>query len=261
MRKSLFGFYFYIGLIIGGALYFALNSAHAKNLEFTLKDSFVALHSQATHEGMVYGSGVLIRDSHSERLLVLTVDHVCDSAKFKIPNQTGDFIVINLYFNSKEITGKIIKEDSKRELCLIEPSEPLATYKEGVAMSHKLLPFEKITQIGFIPVGTRNIFLSSGFALQHSRLFLPLPKEEFCIKILRSFLPYLSLSSLAERCGAFKFVAYTTAEMHGGMSGGPVLNEQNELVGLNEAVLTGTDITNGIIIPIESISAFLKHVK
>lgn len=164
-------------------------------------------------------SGVVV--AYKGHSIILSANHFCKDAL------APHTLTINLFDKGNDsVQGTVVKQNLGSDLCLIDPSRDIPE-KSPIRIGSYIQIASKVNNIGF---ASGALYISQGYILGYDGPDYPGSNA----KILDS------------------------AETHPGMSGGPVINEEGELIGIVDAVYLNIAITNGIFVSLDDIKEILS---
>ena len=175
-------------------------------------DDFFGSRQSAPRNFRGIGSGVII---NAEKGYVLTNNHVVDSA---------DKITVKLE-DGREFKGKIIGSDQMSDVALIQLENPKNLTEIKIADSDKL------------KVGDFTVAIGNPFGLGQT--------------VTSGIVSALGRSTGSDS-GAYENFIQTDAAVNRGNSGGPLINLQGELIGINTAIISPSGGNAGIAFAIPS---------
>lgn len=162
------------------------------------------------------GTGFLTNTTSGKQVLV-TNWHVC---------AYDSYVKVANYNDTLYYTSKVLFTDSENDLCITESVGGIAL---NVAKKDVLYK-ERIYIVGYPDSNNRKLTYSEGKAIQETSVYLTFPYNPRTLdcpkgfKLVKDFITYM--------CTRMMLVRDTTAEGSTGSSGSPVLNFQNEVIGV-----------------------------
>lgn len=187
---------------------------------------------RASIEGFPVGNGTAFAVSSTD---LITASHVCDMHGMQFVDKTGNIhrVALQLEINKQMFNIKIIKQDLITDLCLIRITEPILDPVTLALTDLDTKQFEKVYTIGF-PAGSIAPIMTEGritgvIVLENS--------ESILIPV------YL-----------------TSVPVYGGNSGGPLFNEDNQVIGVVVAA-NGIYHHSALVVPLFDLHEFLYEIQ
>lgn len=243
-------------LLLCSDLVFAKNKIQA--LMDKYGDRVVLVHSDK-----IYGTGFMT--TILGKKVLVSAGHVCENANFD--NKDNQYL--NVQYKSIKYKAKILTSSLKTDLCLLEPHDKIPTFK----LTKKPVKREKLLSVGFaggVYNQSHSPYFFEGYLITYAynleqvfKEHIEITSKKECERLGPNYKIYKNKERLivgaidVRRCRRNVKYYATTIPGSGGISGGPTINMNGEVVGINYSTFGRSNILG--IVPYYEIEILFKE--